>query len=442
MSLRLVIYLSFSVLFMALATGPVFAESVQGKEEQAPEEISAYEHLDQFIDVLTIIRKNYVEQAPIDQLMSGAIKGMLNELDPHSAYMPPDMFDEMQIETMGEFNGLGVEITVKDHLITIIAPIADTPADRAGIRAGDIIIEIDGVLTKEMSVMDAVNKMRGPKGSKISLGIMRSGESAPLTFTLTRETIRVDSIKHRLYDPAIGYVRISQFQQRTAREFKAALKQLHEEAELQGLVIDLRNNPGGLLDQAVQVCDLFLDSGKIVSTQGRRSTDNFTYNATALDTEPSYPIVVLINEGSASASEIVAGALQDHKRAVILGTGSFGKGSVQSIIPLANHSGLRLTTAYYYTPNGTSIQARGIVPDVHVEQAVWQQTVTTQQTKEKDLDNHLETPTQESLGNATPQPDEEPPSDFQLLRALDLLRGWQQMKHLQPCLTNDEAATS
>nr|WP_320116455.1 S41 family peptidase [uncultured Desulfuromonas sp.] len=410
--------------------------------EETAEPISAYEHLDQFIDVLTLVQKNYVEQPAMDQLMSGAIKGMLSELDPHSAYMPPKMFEEMQIETMGEFNGLGVEITVKDHLITVIAPIADTPADRAGIRAGDTIVEIDGTLTKDMSIMDAINQMRGPRGSEITLGIMRHGETAPLSFTLTRETIRVDSIRQRLFEPAIGYVRISQFQQRTAQEFKQALKALYNQAgPLQGLLIDLRNNPGGLLDQAVQVCDLFLSSGKIVSTEGRSKADNFTYNATAAGTQPGYPIVVLINEGSASASEIVAGALQDHKRAVILGTGSFGKGSVQSIIPLADHSGLRLTTAYYYTPNGTSIQARGIVPDVSVEQAVWKKTTVHDLTKEKDLTNHLEPPDLQSSQENAVNPDKIE-SDYQLLRALDLLRGWQQMKHLQPCSAGGGQAAS
>jgi len=436
-SLYLCLFLTAPVCVSAQA-----APSAPGNE--TTEQLSAYEHLDQFIDVLTLIQKNYVEQPAMDELMSGAIKGMLSELDPHSAYMPPKMFEEMQIETMGEFNGLGVEITIKDHLITVISPIADTPADRAGIRAGDIIIEIDGTLTKDMSIMDAINQMRGPRGSEITLGIMRHGETAPRTFTLTRETIRVDSIRQRLFEPAIGYVRVSQFQQRTAREFKDALKALHEEADtsLQGLLIDLRNNPGGLLDQAVQVCDLFLSSGKIVSTEGRRKTDNFTYNATAADTQPGYPIVVLINEGSASASEIVAGALQDHKRAVILGTGSFGKGSVQSIIPLTDHSGLRLTTAYYYTPNGTSIQARGIVPDVSVEQAVWKKTTPHELTKEKDLNNHLEPPSPQSPPKQDMAGEDKIESDFQLLRALDLLRGWQQMKHLQPCPVDGGHAAS
>lgn len=443
MRLHLVIVLGLCLLLSDPARVLAQAKTSDSGDQPA-EQLSAYEHLDQFIDVLTLIQKNYVEQPPMDQLMSGAIKGMLSELDPHSAYMPPKMFEEMQIETMGEFNGLGVEITVKDHLITVIAPIADTPADRAGIRAGDIIVEIDGTLTKDMSIMDAINQMRGPRGSEITLGIMRHGETAPLSFTLTRETIRVDSIRERLFEPAIGYVRISQFQQRTAREFKAALKTLHDKAgtPLQGLLIDLRNNPGGLLDQAIQVCDLFLNSGKIVSTEGRRKTDNFTYNATAADTQPGYPIVVLINEGSASASEIVAGALQDHKRAVILGTGSFGKGSVQSIIPLADHSGLRLTTAYYYTPNGTSIQARGIVPDVNVEQAIWKKTATYELTKEKDLNNHLEPPSPLDPKKQDVADPDKIESDFQLLRALDLLRGWQQMKHLQPCPIDGEQAAS
>jgi carboxyl-terminal processing protease len=437
MRFRSLIFSGLTLLLALLITLPVAAQAAETPAADSDTQ-SVYEQLDLFIDVLTLIQKNYVESAPMDDLMAGAISGMLSELDPHSAYMPPDMFQEMQIETQGEFNGLGVEIAVKDHLITVIAPIADTPADRAGILAGDIIIKLNETFTKEMSIMEAISRMRGPRGSEITLGIMREGENAPLYFTLKRETIRVDSIKSHRFEPAIGYIRISQFQQRTAREFKQALTELHQQIAqpLQGLVLDLRNNPGGLLDQAVQICDLFLDSGKIVSTQGRRKTDNFTYNATAADTEAGYPIVVLINQGSASASEIVAGALQDHKRAVILGTGSFGKGSVQTIIPLADHSGLRLTTAYYYTPNGTSIQARGIVPDVVVEQAVWKKMGAEGAPKEKDLDNHLAPPQPEVQAVPAQQDMPEEESDFQLLRALDLLRGWQQMKHLYPCPDN------
>ena len=347
--------------------------------------------------------------------------------------MPPEMFQEMQIETQGEFNGLGIEITVKDHIITVIAPIADTPADRAGIKTGDKIIKIDGRFTKEMSIMAAVKMLRGPRGSKITIGIMRENASSPLSFTLEREVIRVNSIKQQRYEPALGYIRISQFQKRTARELKAALDSLRSEMnqELKGLVLDLRNNPGGLLDQGIRVCDLFLDSGKIVSTQGRKKSDNFSYNASAAETETRYPIVVLINGGSASAAEIVAGALQDHKRAIILGTQSFGKGSVQTVIPLADKSGLRLTTAHYYTPNGTSIQARGITPDLIVEQAVWGKVDSFELPREKDLDNHLQPP-QPTESTVMQEADNDSlKSDFQLLRALDLLRGWQQMKNLQ-----------
>lgn len=418
---------------------------IASKAEPRPEtplsaqQQSDYEQLDQFIDVLTLVRKNYVEQVPLKDLIYGAIDGLLVHLDPHSAFMPPEMFQEMQIETEGEFNGLGIEIAVKDHLITVIAPIADTPADRAGIKAGDTIIKIDGRFTKEMSIMDAIKMMRGPRGSEITLGIMRDDDPAPLSFTLVREMIRVQSVKQQRFKPNLGYIRVSQFQKRTASEVKAALSALRssKQPELAGLVLDLRNNPGGLLDQAVELCDLFLDNGTIVSTQGRRKSDNFSYNASRADTEPNYPIIVLINGGSASAAEIVAGALQDHKRAILLGTQSFGKGSVQTVIPLSDKSGLRLTTAHYYTPNGTSIQARGITPDVEVEQAIWQKVDSYHEhVREKDLDNHLASPSSpgsspESTNPQSPVSDS-PDSDFQLLRALDLLRGWQQMKGLQP----------
>lgn len=424
---------SIFLILIVVATPSVWSAAATERIETNTQQ-SDYEHLDQFIDVLTLVRKNYVEQVSMQELVHGAINGMLADLDPHSAFMPPELYQEMQIETQGEFNGLGIEITVKDHTITVIAPIADTPADRAGIKAGDKVIKINDRFTKDMSIMDAIKMMRGPRGSTIEIGIIREGVSSPLSFTLVREIIRINSIKQQLFEPALGYIRISQFQKRTVRDLKAALEQLRDESgqELKGLVLDLRNNPGGLLDQGVQVCDLFLNSGKIVSTQGRKKSDNFSYTASAAETEVQYPIVILINGGSASAAEIVAGALQDHQRAVVLGTQSFGKGSVQTVIPLSDKSGLRLTTAHYYTPNGTSIQARGITPDVIVEQAVWKKVETFELPRESDLDNHLQA--QEHSDHTTHEQknsSDSPDSDFQLLRALDLLRGWQQMKNLK-----------
>lgn len=395
-----------------------------------------YEQLNLFSDVLSLVQKNYVEPVTMQQMVYAAITGMLQELDPHSEFMPPEMFKEMEIETKGEFNGLGIEISVKDHQIIVIAPIADTPAERAGIKAGDQIVKIDGQLLKNLSISEAVQRLRGDKGSRISLAVLRDPHQPPLEFTLTRETIRIDSIKQQFHPPDLGYVRISQFQERSAEDLRTALHTLTRQAngKLAGLVIDLRNNPGGLLDQAVKVADLFLDAGEIVSTRGRQPEDNVVYTATAHGVEPRYPIIILINSGSASAAEIVAGALQDQQRALVLGTRSFGKGSVQSVIELSDQSGLRLTTARYYTPNGTSIQARGITPDLLIEQGQWQAEQSTPQLREKDLDKHIETPDNEpalapspSATADTTSTTSQPEQDYQLHYALDLLRGWQRL---------------
>lgn len=393
---------------------------------------SDYEQLNLFSDALYLIQNNYVEKVEMRTLIQGAMKGMLSELDPHSEYLTAEMFAELEIETKGQFSGLGIEITVKDDIITIIAPIADTPADRAGIQAGDKIIKIDGRFIKDMTTMDAVKMMRGEKGSQITIAVMRGNQSTPLEFTLTREIIEIDSVKDHYHGAGIGYIRIAQFQEKTDQELRHALQKLNDESDtgLSGLVLDLRNNPGGLLDQAIKVADLFLDSGDIVSTRGRNQQENAVYRATNIAGEEQgrYPIIVLVNGGSASAAEIVAGALQDQKRALIMGTQSFGKGSVQSLIELSDKSGLRLTTARYFTPNGTSIQARGITPDIQIEQAIWSEAQKSQ-IREQDLDNHFETPDNGSAIEppTTPHTQE---SDYQLLRALDLLRGWQQLKEL------------
>ncbi|MEA3466057.1 MAG: S41 family peptidase [Thermodesulfobacteriota bacterium] len=425
---RIVIVLMICVLHLVIAPAQSVATTQQPK--------SAYEHLDLFSDVLYLVQKNYVEPVAMETMVQGAINGMLEELDPHSEYMNPEMFAELEIETTGEFCGLGIEITIKDRTITVIAPIDDTPADCAGIKAGDKIIKIDDKFTKDISIMEAVQMMRGEKGSQITIGVMREKQKHPLEFTLMRQIIRIESIKQQYYQSALGYIRITQFQKRTAKDLRDALSSLGKKSggTLQGLVLDLRNNPGGLLDQAVKVADLFLDSGDIVSTRGRQEKDNSIYHATPWqkDQQPDYPIVILINGGSASAAEIVAGALQDQHRAIILGTQSFGKGSVQSLIPLNDKSGMRLTTAHYYTPNGTSIQALGITPDIVVEQATWH-TAPDSKIREKDLDNHFETP-DNSTENTQPVKHKKwtktAASDYQLLRALDLLRGWQQLKIL------------
>ncbi|MBN2644331.1 MAG: S41 family peptidase [Desulfuromonadaceae bacterium] len=415
-----------------------------------PKSDSDYAQLDLLADVLALVQQNYVEPVTLHDMVYGAIDGLLTSLDPHSEFMTPEMFREAQIETEGEFNGLGIEITARDQFITVIAPIADTPAERAGIRAGDRIVEINGVPTQQMSLMQAVQKMRGQRGEAIDLKVARPGHSDLLPFRLLREKIQVASTKFRTLTPDIGYLRITQFQMSTAQETQNALTSLAGKTRsgLQGLVLDLRNNPGGLLEQAVKVADLFLDSGPIVSTRGRRDSDNSLYPATSPGTQPRYPIVILIDGGSASAAEIVAGALQDQKRALILGTQSFGKGSVQTLIPLEDGSGLRLTTAQYFTPNGHSIQARGITPDIVVEPARWTVENDAMPVREKDLKNHFtnvaasSAPSKPVQTQAVDRPDhdstEAVQQDFPLLRATDILLGWARFAQLTPATGNGE----
>jgi carboxyl-terminal processing protease len=387
-----------------------------------------YQELQLFTDVLTIVKRSYVEDVSIKDMVYGAIDGMLASLDPHSGFMAPDIYKEMKVDTRGEFGGLGIEISLRDGVLTIISPIEDTPASRAGLEAGDHILKIENEYTKGMEIMEAVHLMRGAPGTDITITIMRATFEKPQPFTLEREVIKVKSVKSRTLESGFGYVRLVQFQERSGEDLRKALDQLREESDgsLQGLVLDLRNNPGGLLDQAVEVADQFLTEGLIVYTKGREDDAQMEFTATRSGTEPDYPIVVLINGGSASASEIVAGALQDHGRAVIMGLQSFGKGSVQTIIPLSDESGLRLTTAKYYTPNGTSIQARGIAPDIEVLQSEIKEVTDFNHFREKDLKNHFDT----ESNNENPSKedevhlDEQTLKDFQLMRALDLLKGW------------------
>ena len=398
-----------------------------------------YQDLQLFTDVLSIVRKSYVEEVEMKDLIYGAINGMLASLDPHSAFMPPDLYKEMMIDTSGEFGGLGIEITIKDGILTIVSPIEDTPAYRAGLKAGDQILKIEDQFTKDLSIMDAVKMMRGPKGTKISITIMRESFDKPQEFTLVREIITVKSVKSNILEDGYAYVRVAQFQERTAADLRDALERLRPQNgdSLRGLILDLRNNPGGLLDQAVKISDIFLPSGLIVYTEGREEGSRMKFSATAKNTVPNFPMVVLINGGSASASEIVAGALQDHGRAVVMGTQSFGKGSVQTIIPLSDDSGLRLTTARYYTPNGTSIQATGIIPDILVNPVEVKEAEEGALFREKDLKNHFETPSEKSDQNLPDenegrmfQLNEEHRDDYQLMRALDLLKGWHIFKAL------------
>ena len=328
-----------------------------------------YRQLDLMAQVFERVRANYVEEVPDSKLIEAAISGMLTDLDPHSAYLPPKSFDQMREQTSGEFGGLGIEVTMDKGVVKVVAPIEDTPADRAGIKSGDLIIQIDGEDIQGLSLGEAVEKMRGKVGEKISLKVFREEEKKAFDVTIVRDKIKIRSVRWHLEDGGIGYVRITTFNEQVEELLPTALKELKEKnngKDLDGLVLDLRNNPGGLLRQAIYVSDAFLDQGEIVSTKGRISSQNQVTHAEKGDLLNGKPIVVLINGGSASASEIVAGALQDHRRALVLGTKSFGKGSVQTVIELPEGAGMRLTTALYYTPSGRSIQAKGIEPDISV----------------------------------------------------------------------------
>jgi len=327
----------------------------------------SYERLKVFTEVLSLIQANYVDETKPRDLIYGGIKGMLETLDPHSSFLPPDIFKEMQVETQGSFGGLGIEITVKDRQLTVVAPIEGTPADRAGLHPADRIVKIDGNPTKDMTLIEAVKKLRGPKGTSVTLTILREESPGPFELTLVREVIEVKSVRAKDLGDGIAYIRIASFQERTGKDLLKAIEQFQKNG-ISALVLDLRNDPGGLLNQAVQVSDLFLDKGQlIVYTEGRIKNQDLRFSAEHGAQLPKVPMVVLVNGGSASASEIVAGALQDWKRALVLGTKTFGKGSVQTVIPLSDGSGLRLTTAKYYTPKGRSIHGTGIVPDIIVE---------------------------------------------------------------------------
>jgi len=412
-----------------------------------------YENLKIFADTLSLVQKNYVEEVDPKELIYGAIRGMLSSLDPHSSFMTPEDFKEMQVETKGSFGGVGIEITMQDKALTVVSPIEDTPAFKAGIKSKDLIVKIDGEPTKDMTIMEAVKMMRGKVGEKVVLSIFREGEAELIDFPIIRAVIKIKSVKHKSMDEDYGYVRISQFQERTATDLKAALKKLKSKGDnFKGLILDLRNNPGGLLDQAVQVTDLFLKEGLIVYTDGRLESQKMQFSAKGSGTEPDYPIVILINAGSASASEIVAGALQDTGRALILGTKSFGKGSVQTILPLEDGSGVRITTARYYTPKGRSIQAEGIEPDLVIQNVPPASEKSHRVIREKDLKGHMLNgngeDSEDNEDNEDKKPSEEPgekdteeavpvpvladvEKDQQVKSALDILKSWDIFKKRQ-----------
>ncbi|MBU1568768.1 MAG: S41 family peptidase [Proteobacteria bacterium] len=367
---------------------PTFAEISQADKE------TTYKQLELFSNILSILQENYVEEINTKEALNGAIRGLLYSLDPHSSYLSPESFKDLQDETRGSFSGIGIEVTIKNDLLTIVSPIADTPADQAGLKANDVILEIDGKKTKNMGPFEAIEKLRGPSGTSVTLSIYREGWDELKKMTIKREVIPVQSVKTEFLSPGLVYSRITKFQSHTSSEFKTKLQQLKNEQQVNGLILDLRNNPGGLLHQAVSVADIFLEKGKIVYTKGRKTDQNTVFTAHSSGEKRQYPLVILVNEGSASASEIVAGAIQAHKRGIIVGTQTFGKGSVQTIIPLPDGAGLRMTTATYYTPDDRSIQALGITPDVEVPFAACAEVPEKAKTekklvKEADLTNHL-----------------------------------------------------
>ena len=406
---------------MALLLVPV-ESGAQGNSSET------YRQLNLFGDVFERVRSDYVEKVTDEKLIETAINGMLTALDPHSSYLNAKSFRDMQVQTRGEFGGLGIEVTMENGLVKVVSPIDDTPAFRAGVKPGDLITHLDKKAVQGLSLAEAVERMRGPVNTDIVLTLRRVGRK-PFDVTITRAVIKINSVRSRV-EGDIGYLRISSFTEKTANGVTRAMKKIRKQAgkKLKGLVLDLRNNPGGLLDQSVKVSDAFLDQGEIVSTRSRRTDDAQRFNAKKGDVAKNLPMVVLINGGSASASEIVAGALQDHRRAIILGTRSFGKGSVQTIIPLAGHGAIRLTTARYYTPSGRSIQAKGIDPDIIVVQARIEPIEQGRIRRERDLRGALVNPenTKEKkkpAAKAKSKDGKAAPQDYQLARALDLLRG-------------------
>lgn len=435
---------------------PRTAGSNSTPEETVRSIQDTYRQLNLFGDVFERVRGQYVEEKTDEELIELAIQGMLSSLDPHSSYLDADDFQDMQVQTKGEFGGLGIEVTMENGFVKVVSPIDETPAYEAGVKAGDYITHLDSDPVLGLSLSEAVDKMRGKVGKPIVITVVREGADEALDIEIIRDIIKIKSVRHRVEDNDVGYIRVTTFNQNTTPGLLNAIKDIQKEAgnDLKGYVLDLRNNPGGLLDEAITVSDAFLDKGEIVSTRGRNETDTKRDNATTGDVIDGKPLIVLINGGSASASEIVAGALQDHRRAIILGTQSFGKGSVQTIIPLPGHGAMRLTTARYYTPSGRSIQAEGVEPDIIVEEAKIEQLGGRQRTREGDLrgaldseENGVTGKAKMLLDQATRDQEEEDESndedsktdkksskkdkkddeneviDYQLERAIDLLRG-------------------
>lgn len=394
-----------------LAYGIGLAEKTQKSDD-------LYKELELFSDAVSIIRSDYVEEAASKDLIYGAMKGMLSSLDPYSQFMDPDTYNEMKIETEGEFGGIGIEITIKDNLLTIISPIDDTPAHKVGLKAGDKIVKINGEITRDFTLIEAVKKLRGKPGTDVAVTVLREVEKRLLDFTITRSIIKLESIKRsEVIGSDIGYIRLVEFQEKTGRDLERSLRKL-EKKNIKGLILDLRNNPGGLLDAAVDTAEKFLEKDKvIVSTKGRVEDQNFIFKSKNRNKHLDYPLVVLVNGGSASGSEIVAGAIQDHKRGIILGTKSFGKGSVQTVIPLSDGSAVRLTTSKYFTPDGRTIHDEGIVPDIVVEYR------ETEEVEEKSKDLQVFDELLEDKKDKESKEKKTKAYDNQILSAVDVLKG-------------------
>ena len=392
-----------------------------------------YRNLKTFNEILRMVEKNYVEEMDSKTLIEGAINGMMKSLDPHSSYMTADMYKELEVETRGSFGGIGIEITIRKDVLTVVSPIEDTPAFQAGVKAGDQIVRIDGKSTKDITIIDAVKKLRGPKDSKVTITIMRENMPRPKDIVLTRGIIKIKSIKSKIFDDNIGYIRIASFQEKTVDDLKKTIEEVNARVQTpKGLILDLRNNPGGLLNQAVAVSDVFLKSGVIVTTKGRVKSMETASMARDDGYEPTCPIVVLVNEGSASAAEILSGALQDNGRALVVGTQTFGKGSVQTVIPLEDGSALKLTTAKYYTPKGRSIQAEGITPDIVVKYMKPSEDKESADDfiREKDLKGHIESKKDNGSNNekSLKKAQDDPTSDNQLKSAIDIIKSWDILK--------------
>ena len=416
------------ILVMGIFVGAVITLEHRVRAERENSVVSSklpFDEIKTLSEVFQRVKSDYVEPVDDKKLLEDALQGMLGGLDPHSAYLDPEGYKEIRIGTEGQFGGLGIEVTMENGFVKVVTPIEDTPAAKAGLKPADLIIRLGDTPVKGMSLTDAVRLMRGKPGSKIVLTVVREGESKPLKITVTRAVIQLQTVKRRMLEPGYGYVRITQFQGNTDKSLYAALNKLSRDnnGRLKGLVLDLRNNPGGVLPVAVKVADAFLREGLIVYTKGRTPDSELEYSAAPDDLLHGAPVVVLVNGGSASASEIVAGALQDHKRGIIMGTKTFGKGSVQTILPISNGAALKLTTARYFTPKGRSIQAAGIVPDIVTEQAKLTKAETRERLKESDLAGHLKNNKNSNKTKEDKKEQSVEEKDYQLQEALNLLKG-------------------